>query len=301
MLFKKKPKRERMPSPPWMKVIIVGFLVFAVIGNMHKGSSINKAIQQAQENLDPKQLVNWQDYKSKIFPGYGTTLHTHDIEDGKGPEAMCGQTVSIAYTAWVGDVKTKIVFDDQRTADHPLTFRIGDHKAMPALDLGATGMRVGGKRSVIAPMKMAYGLPEFAKPELGNDYKARDMVRFEMELLKLSPPLPGIQDVPFRIATIRNAQGAPALCGDTVKLGITVWAMDGGKLFSTRGKDPLSVTLGKSEAFLGLEQGALGMKPGDLRTLIVPPAYQKTLDGGKPAIDIPFPKNQTVLVDVEVQ
>jgi hypothetical protein len=75
--------------------------------------------------------------------------------------------------------------------------------------------------------------------------------------------------------------------------------MAGNKLFSTPADKPLTFTPGKSEVFLGLEQGIIGMARGAKRTLVVPPVLQKTLLGNAPTIDFPLPKEQTVLVDVE--
>jgi hypothetical protein len=37
-----------------------------------------------------------------------------------------------------------------------------------------------------------------------------------------------------------------------------------------------------------------------VRTLVVPPPFQKTMNGNPAAIDFPFPENQTVLVDIEL-
>ena len=92
----------------------------------------------------------------------------------------------------------------------------------------------------------------------------------------------------------------PFCAASRAKSQVTVWSVDGKKLFSTKDKgQPLTFTPGKSEVFLGLEQGVIGMAAGEMRTLIVPPGFQKAMDGNPPTTDFLLPKDQTVLVDVE--
>lgn len=50
---------------------------------------------------------------------------------------------------------------------------------------------------------------------------------------------------------------------------------DGTLLFSSHEMDPLKVTLGAKQIIEGLDQGLVGMKVGEHRKLVVPPALSK--------------------------
>ncbi len=285
MFFRRK-KRDREPMPDWLKWALLGFLGLALIGNLHKGApdapgTIHEAVHAAAENLNPTRLLNLDDYKNAIFPRYGAALRIKDIAPGTGTPAVCGQEVTIAYQTYMGEDKP---VDGGQT----LAFRIGEGKAAPALEQGVVGMKKGGKRSLFSPPNMAGGI--------GENIPANALIRFEVELLDATPGLPDAAATPYRIATVAAGNGAPILCGEAATVRVTLWSLDGKKLFSTK---DLTFTPGKSEVFLGLEQGVIGMPRGEMRTLVVPPAFQKTMRGNPPGINFPLPKNQTVLVDVE--
>ncbi len=59
--------------------------------------------------------------------------------------------------------------------------------------------------------------------------------------------------------------------GDTVIIGYTGKLEDGTVFDSTDGKNPLEFTVGDGDVVPGLEEGVLGMAPGETKTIIVPP------------------------------
>ncbi len=84
-------------------------------------------------------------------------------------------------------------------------------------------------------------------------------------------------DEPMRLKVIDDAPGAgdAAECGSTITVTLVVWGQAGHAAFS--GEVPL--TLGAKQVAQGLDVGLLGMKPGGVRTLVLPPAvltHQKT-------------------------
>ena len=117
--FRKKRKAiPPQPSPPWVKWALIGFVALALIGNLRKGTpdapnKVHEAFHQAAENLNPKKFFNLAEYKSVLFPG--GELRIRDIKEGKGPSAICGQEVKIAYEAFIDkdkkidDAATKVV------------------------------------------------------------------------------------------------------------------------------------------------------------------------------------------------
>ncbi|CAA7020561.1 unnamed protein product [Microthlaspi erraticum] len=83
-----------------------------------------------------------------------------DIDEGFGDEAPRGVLVNVHYTARFAD---GTLFDSSYKRARPLTMRIGVGKVIRGLDQGILGgegvppMRVGGKRKLQIPPKLAYG------------------------------------------------------------------------------------------------------------------------------------------------
>jgi len=249
-------------------------------------------IQKTADAIKEKTTADLEEYKKKVLPD-GPVFRVEDISPGTGQAAICGQHVSITYTAAQGDNQP---IDDSAAKEKPLQFSIGDHTAMPALEQGVIGMKPGGKRTVIAPAAMAYA-NGFARADVAENAR----ITFNVELLEATPPLPDTANIPYRIATTSFGSGTGAQCGTPVKLLLTVWDANGKKLFPEGDKtpEPVTITPGASDIILGIEQGIIGIKPGEKRTLVIPPVLQDTLNGGLPKIDMDLPEHQTILVDVE--
>lgn len=283
------------PQTPWLKWLVLAFLAFAVISGIPKGTpespnQVREAFQQAKTELAPKNLINFGDYKSIFKPEFAGELRLRDIAEGNGPVAVCGQRATITYETYLTDGNK---LPDEVTKDEPLAFRLGAGKAMPVFEQGIIGMREGGRRSLFAPASMAYGTEGFKREGMPDNAP----VRFEVELLSLSPALPDIENSPYRIMVTRTSGGKPIRCGVPARIHVTLWTIDGKKLFA--GDKPITFTPGNSELPLGIEQGAIGLEQGGMRTIILPPAFQKTMDGNAPSVMFPFPEGQTVLVDIE--
>ena len=58
--------------------------------------------------------------------------------------------------------------------------------------------------------------------------------------------------------------------GDTVIISYIGKLEDGTVFDSTEGRNPLEVTLGEGELIQGLEQGIVGMEPGESKTIVIP-------------------------------
>lgn len=273
--------------------LLIGVVVYAMLANQQKGSEVNLAVEKAAQNID-RQVTGFSDIKNKVMPSFVASTRATDSKIGEGAPAVCGQQVAIAYDSW-RDEQTPL--GDKATNDHPLTFKIGQGKVLPAFERGVVGMQAGGRRTILAPYDMTYGAKSFAR----DDVPAGTVVKFNVELLSIEPKLPDVDASAYRIIDVVTDSGNMVFCGQPVKLHMTLWSIEGKKLFSTRdeGKNPITFTPGNSEVFLGLEQGVIGMTPRMQRMLIVPPAFQKTMHGSPPVIDFPLPKSQTVLVDIE--
>jgi FKBP-type peptidyl-prolyl cis-trans isomerase len=103
-------------------------------------------------------------------------------------------------------------------------------------------------------------------------------------------------DEGLKYVELQEGDGPAAKWGDTVEVVYTGWLKDGKMFDSNVGKDPYTVTIGKSKVIDGWKFGLLGMKAGGKRKLIIPPELGYGAEGNPPKI----PRNAELYFDVEV-
>lgn len=94
---------------------------------------------------------------SQDSEGYITTdsgLQYKEVAVGEGEMAKAGNTLSMHYTGRLTD-GTK--FDSSVDRGEPFSFTLGVGQVIAGWDEGVAGMRVGGKRELVIPYKLAYG------------------------------------------------------------------------------------------------------------------------------------------------
>lgn len=116
-----------------------------------------KAIEDATkdaENLKilDKDMQPQQEQKTKIDP---TKLNIIDVFVGSGDEAQAGDKIAVHYTGTLADGKK---FDSSYDRGQPFTFDLGAGQVIAGWDKGVVGMRVGGKRRLIIPPDLGYGM-----------------------------------------------------------------------------------------------------------------------------------------------
>ncbi|MFE5710393.1 FKBP-type peptidyl-prolyl cis-trans isomerase [Streptomyces sp. NPDC056501] len=91
------------------------------------------------------------------FPGGEppTDLKIRDIWEGDGAEAKAGATVSVHYVGVA--FSTGEEFDSSWNRGTPLQFKLGIGQVIAGWDQGVQGMKVGGRRELIIPARLAYG------------------------------------------------------------------------------------------------------------------------------------------------
>jgi peptidylprolyl isomerase len=82
-------------------------------------------------------------------------LVIEDVEIGDGPEATDGQQVEVHYVgvSW----KTRKQFDASWDRGSTFSFDLGQGRVIKGWDQGVPGMKVGGRRRLVIPPKLAYG------------------------------------------------------------------------------------------------------------------------------------------------
>ena len=76
------------------------------------------------------------------------------LREGKGKALISGMTVKVHYTGWL---ETGKKFDSSLDKGLPMEFRMGVGQVIKGWEEGLTGMKVGERRQLIIPAKLAYG------------------------------------------------------------------------------------------------------------------------------------------------
>ena len=105
-----------------------------------------------------------------------TKLKVEDLEKGSGPIARPGSQLSVNYAGV--SYSTGKVFDSSFKRGQPFPFQLGAGMVIPGWDQGIQGMKVGGRRRLTIPPKLAYG-PQGQPPTI----KPNETLVFVIDLL----------------------------------------------------------------------------------------------------------------------
>ena len=104
-----------------------------------------------------------------------TGLQYIDEKVGDGAAPQKGKRVTVHYTGTLTDGKK---FDSSRDRGQPFEFPLGARKVIPCWDEGVATMRVGGRRKLVCPPALAYGVRGYP-PVI----PANATLNFDVELL----------------------------------------------------------------------------------------------------------------------
>ncbi|HEX4831734.1 MAG TPA: FKBP-type peptidyl-prolyl cis-trans isomerase [Trebonia sp.] len=82
-------------------------------------------------------------------------LEITDIWEGDGAVAQAGDNVSVHYVGVA--FSTGEEFDASWNRGAPLSFPLGAGRVIAGWDQGIAGMKVGGRRKLVIPARLAYG------------------------------------------------------------------------------------------------------------------------------------------------
>ena len=105
-----------------------------------------------------------------------TRFEIEDIKVGEGPEVTGGDNITIHYH---GTLEDGTIFDSSIERGSPFKTRIGVGEVIEGWDMGVPGMKVGGKRKLIIPAKLAYGDRAIGEIPAGST------LIFEVELVSI--------------------------------------------------------------------------------------------------------------------
>ncbi len=117
---------------------------------------------------------------------YPDGLQIIDLTVGTGQVARTGENATLQYTGWF---TSGAVFDTSRqTGRTPITVTLGQGQVIAGWDEGIPGMKVGGKRKLIIPFALAYGVAGQTDPNTGAVIipPSANLI-FEVELTNVAP------------------------------------------------------------------------------------------------------------------
>ena len=81
-------------------------------------------------------------------------LQVEMLQEGSGPRAQQGQTVSVHYTGTLEDGQK---FDSSRDRGQPFEFVLGSGQVIRGWDEGIAQLRVGDRATLTIPAELGYG------------------------------------------------------------------------------------------------------------------------------------------------
>ena len=132
-------------------------------------SALHATNAEWRSKCDSDGVVSYYDYGFRVggaaapaaapaADGFEVTMSGLKFKDevvGTGETPEKGNVVKVQYTGWLAASDFK--FDSSRDRNMPFSFTIGDGNVIPGWDEGVSTMKVGGRRTLLIPPRLAYG------------------------------------------------------------------------------------------------------------------------------------------------
>lgn len=118
------------------------------------------------------------------LPAEVKQLIVRDLKPGEGKVAEKEKAVLVFYTGWLYDPKRPegkgAQFDSNEGKPVPFGFIIGRGRVIKGWDDGVAGMKEGGRRLLVIPPELAYGVRQ-----MGDKIPPNSTLLFEVQLVSV--------------------------------------------------------------------------------------------------------------------
>lgn len=227
-------------------------------------------------------------------------LKYYDIEVGEGSSPKIGDVLDVHYTGWLAD-GTK--FDSSLNRWTPFRFQLGREQVITGWDEGLRTMKVGGKRQLVIPPELAYGVGGY-EGVIPDDAT----LTFEVELMDVAASIykkPTVVDDSSFIETdsglkyyeIEVGEGDSLEVGDVIDVHYTGWLTDGAKFDSSLDRGfTYRFPFTEEEVIAGWTEVLSSMQIGGKRQVMIPPELAYGANGYEGIV----PDNSTLIFEIEV-
>ena len=156
-------------------------------------SALHATNAEWRSKCDGDGVVSYYDYGVRLggaaapaaapaADGFEVTMSGLKFKDevvGTGESPEKGNVVKVQYTGWLAASDFK--FDSSRDRNMPFSFTIGDGNVIPGWDEGVSTMKVGGRRTLLIPPRLAYGDQNIGEGLIPPNSE----LKFDVELLEV--------------------------------------------------------------------------------------------------------------------
>ena len=125
-----------------------------------------------------KKIIIFIVFLSQI--GWANSITVTNNIEGKGQQILNHSKIKVHY---IGKLKDGTIFDNSYKRGQPFSFQIGLKQVIEGWEQGLLGMKVGGKRTLMIPPKLAYG-----DRGAGDLIPPNSTLIFEIEIVDAIPP-----------------------------------------------------------------------------------------------------------------
>ena len=222
------------------------------------------------------------------------------VQKGNGEAVQVGDRAFVQYSGYFTNGK---IFDSSHlNGDKAFGFILGRHRVIQGWEKGVLGMKVGEKRQIIIPYKLAYGkegrVPIPPKTDLVFDVELEKIEKIEYPKFDTQGKDTITTSTGLKYIVIDSTEGQIVKPYDTVVI-LYVGSFLDKRVFDSSydRKDSLVFTVAEGKVIHGLDEGLLKMRKGEKFRFIIPYSQAYGEEGRPPLI----PKKSNLIFDVYLQ